>query len=177
MKLKAAVTHLSNIVGDGYCGYRTVAISLVTNSLPDSSIIFSTETWLLSPLRYATNWKQYHTYGIPVAGDFRGQQGVSLLVNPKCPYPVVHLPSPSPYVLSCQISSLLVHCLYLPPSLNDTEAIKVLQELPINQHASQTNTLFCGDLNTKDAALLGDTTSTQRGYLLAEWLLDSGLRC
>src|SRR6478735_1177073 len=66
------------------CGRHT--IEAVTNSLPFTHLLFLTETWLLSPLKFLTNWKQYHTYAVPVDNTFRGEMGISLLVHPDCPY-------------------------------------------------------------------------------------------
>ncbi|KAG1440974.1 hypothetical protein G6F56_011686 [Rhizopus delemar] len=115
-------------------GCNRYTVDQTTNSLLSSSLLFITETWLLSPLRLMTSWQQYHTYGQPLEGQSRGQMGISLLVNPDCPYPVTHFPSSSPYVLSCQVSTLLVHCVYLPPSLSDLEAMDILDSLPEQTH-------------------------------------------
>ncbi|KAG1269779.1 hypothetical protein G6F66_013969 [Rhizopus arrhizus] len=156
-------------------GLARQAVYQITDSLLSSSMIFMTETWLLPPLRYPTDWKQYHTYGQPVEGTYRGKMGITLLVNPKFPYHVTHFPSVSPYVLSCQVSSFLIHCVYLPPSLNDTEAIEILKSLPTQTHPSQTNTFVCGDFNVRHHSLLGDNRTTTRGTLLLEWIMESGL--
>ncbi|EPB86021.1 hypothetical protein HMPREF1544_07181 [Mucor circinelloides 1006PhL] len=157
-----------------------MTINTVTQSLPLSSLIFITETWLLPPLRLPTSWQQFHTYGLPVPNMRRGQMGISLLVNPDFPYPVTHIPSVSPYVvLSCQVASTLIHCVYLPPtaSFSNSDALSVLRDLPLHSSPSQTNTIICGDLNARHARLLGDTKTTTRGTLLYEWLLDTGLYC
>ncbi|KAK4513149.1 uncharacterized protein ATC70_012943 [Mucor velutinosus] len=156
-----------------------MTINTVTQSLPLSSLIFITETWLLPPLHLPTSWQQFHTYGLPVPNMRRGQMGISLLVNPDFPYPVTHIPSVSPYVLSCQVASTLIHCVYLPPtaSFSDSDALAVLRDLPLHPSPSQTNTIICGDLNARHARLLGDTKTTTRGTLLYEWLLDTGLYC
>ncbi|CAO0796165.1 unnamed protein product [Mucor circinelloides] len=151
-----------------------MTINTVTQSL-----IFITETWLLPPLRLPTSWQQFLSYGLPVPNMRRGQMGISLLVNPDFPYPVTHIPSVSPYVLSCQVTSTLIHCVYLPPtaSFSDSDALSVLRDLPLHSSPSQTNTIICGDLNARHARLLGDTKTTTRGTLLYEWLLDTGLYC
>ncbi|KAG1535134.1 hypothetical protein G6F49_013236 [Rhizopus delemar] len=123
-------------------GCNRYTVDQTTNSLLTSSLILITETWLLSPLRLMTTWQQYHTYGIPLEGQSRGQMGISLLVNPDCPYPVTHFPSDNPYVLSCQVSTLLVHCmdsltkrihhrptwLCAVTSMRDTNIFLVIQE-------------------------------------------------
>ncbi|CAO3660258.1 unnamed protein product [Rhizopus microsporus] len=66
--------------------------------------------------------------------------GISLLVHPDCPYEVTHFPSTSPYVLTCPVSNMLIHCIYLPPALSVDEAIAVLDNLLIQTHSSQHNT-------------------------------------
>ena len=63
-------------------GCNRYTVDQTTNALFTSSLLLITETWLLSPLRLMTSWQQYHTYGIPLEGQSRGQMGISLLVNP-----------------------------------------------------------------------------------------------
>lgn len=159
-------------------GIARQSISTLTTAFSSSSLIFLTETWLLSPLRYPTQWAQYHTYGQKVENSYRGKMGITLLVNPDFPYPVSIFPSNSPYVFTCQINTTLIHCLYLPPStLSNEDAIDILRSLPLHTHASQTNTIICGDLNARHEVLLGDRRTTPRGTMLAEWIQDSGLHC
>jgi hypothetical protein len=158
-------------------GIERPAISTITDALSSSSLVFLTETWLLSPFRFPTSWPQYHTYGVPVENSYRGQQGISLLVHPDFPYHVSPLPSSSPYVFSCQVSSLLIHCLYLPPHMDDALAIEVLESLPLNPEPSQLNTLICGDFNARHIELLGDKKPNTRGAPFAEWVHSTGLRC
>ncbi|KAG1444939.1 hypothetical protein G6F46_012410 [Rhizopus delemar] len=153
------------------------AISAITDAMPNTSLLFMVETWLLSPLQYPTPWGQYHTYVIPVEGNPRGQMGISLFVHPDCPYPVTHFPSTSPYVLSCQVSTLLIHCVYFPPALSDAEALDILTDLPYQIHPSQTNTIFCDDFNARLQAFLGDSRSNTRGTMLYSWLVEHGLIC
>ncbi|ORE03896.1 hypothetical protein BCV72DRAFT_212417 [Rhizopus microsporus var. microsporus] len=148
-------------------------IEAVTNSILSTHLLFLTETWLLSPLRFLTNWRQFHTYAVPVDNTYRGEMGISLLVHPDCPHPVTHFPSTSPYVLSCQVSNLLIHCVYLPPALPDA----VLQQLPTQTHPSQANTIICGDFNARYSALLGDSRTTQRGTAFYNWMVENGLHC
>ncbi|RCH83938.1 hypothetical protein CU098_008448, partial [Rhizopus stolonifer] len=148
-------------------GCNCYIVDQTTNMLLTSLLIFITETCT-------------HTYGIPPEGQSRGQMGISLLVNPDCPYPVTHFSSSSPYVLSCQVSSLLVHCVYLPPSLSDLEAIEVLDSLPAQTHPSQTNTIVCGDFNARYQQLIGggrNTRTTTRGIKLFGWILENGMTC
>ena len=157
------------------CGRHT--IEAVTNALPPTDLLFLTETWLLPPLKFLTNWKQYHTYAIPVDNAFRGEMGISLLVHPDCPYQVTHFPSSSPYVLSVQVSNLLIHCVYLPPALSVDEAMEVLDNLPTQTHPSQHNTIICGDFNARHRELLGDFRTTPRGTALTDWITENGIRC
>ncbi|KAI8875324.1 hypothetical protein K501DRAFT_149100, partial [Backusella circina FSU 941] len=56
-------------------------------------VLFITETWLLpSSGCLNTSWSQFHVYGVPVEGGYRGTQGVSALVSPLCPVPVIQVP-------------------------------------------------------------------------------------
>ncbi|KAG1441132.1 hypothetical protein G6F56_011619 [Rhizopus delemar] len=158
-------------------GCNRYTVDQTIKALSTSSILFITETWLISPLRLITPWQQFHTYGLPVEGSHRGQMGISLLVNPDCPYPVTHFPSSSPYVLTCQISTLLIHCVYLPPALSDLEALEILEALPEQTHPSQTDSILCGDFNARHQYLLGDTRTTSRGVKLYSWILENGLHC
>ncbi|KAG1434631.1 hypothetical protein G6F56_014243 [Rhizopus delemar] len=41
-------------------GCNRYTVDQTTNALLTSSLIFITETWLLSPLRLMTSWQQYH---------------------------------------------------------------------------------------------------------------------
>lgn len=154
-------------------------VNTVTDYLSASSLIFITETWLLPPLRFPTTWQQFHTYGKRVPGDprhtHRGQQGITLLVNPTCPYPVTPIPSKSPYVFSCRVSKYLIHCLYLPPSLSDGEVCALFEgENALHQ---DTNTILCGDFNARSMALLGDSATYPRGSWLHEFITTNGLYC
>ncbi|RCH89806.1 hypothetical protein CU098_006659 [Rhizopus stolonifer] len=103
--------------------------------------------------------------------------GITLLVNPDCPFSVTHLPSTSLYSLSCQVSHFLIHCLYLPPSLSDEECIQVLNDLPLSSNSSQTNTIFCGDFNARHRQILGDSLTSPRGHRVFDWANNLGLTC
>lgn len=128
-------------------GLAKQAATPILSILDFSTLIFITETWLLPPSRYPTQWQQYHTYGKPVPNTQRGQMGIALLVHPDCPYPVHHIPTTSPYLLSCQIADILIHCVYLPPSasFSNDDAISFIESLPLSTHPSQTNTVILGD--------------------------------
>ncbi|KAG1458102.1 hypothetical protein G6F56_006469 [Rhizopus delemar] len=152
----------------GGCG--RLDIDQVTKTMPMTDLLFVTETWLLSPLRLISKWNQFHTYALPVDNTFRGQMGISLLVHPDCPYTVTHFPSLSPYVLSCQVSNLLIHCVYLPPALSDTDALDIIHFLPLQTHSSQNNTIICGDFNARHKQYLGDSRTSPRGTMLTQEL-------
>ncbi|KAG0896220.1 hypothetical protein G6F57_018034 [Rhizopus arrhizus] len=66
----------------------------------------TTETWLLPPARLPTSWQQFHLYGSPVAGQYRGSMGVSALVSPRCPLPVVEFSVNCKYALGLQLGQL-----------------------------------------------------------------------
>ncbi|KAI9477944.1 MAG: hypothetical protein EXX96DRAFT_568929 [Benjaminiella poitrasii] len=48
-----------------------------------NTAIFITETWLLPNASLPTTWAQYHVYGEQVENTFRGQMGITLLINPR----------------------------------------------------------------------------------------------
>ncbi|KAG1439285.1 hypothetical protein G6F46_014129 [Rhizopus delemar] len=95
----------------------------------------------------------FHLYGTPVDGNFRGSQGVSALVSPSFPLPVMQFPVHTKYALGLQVGrSLRLICLYLPPSLADDEVSAALDVLPLTQ-----DTVICGDLNARLGAVAGDS--------------------
>ncbi|KAG0743070.1 hypothetical protein G6F24_016348 [Rhizopus arrhizus] len=62
------------------------------------SLVFITETWLLPPARLPTSWQQFHLYGSPVAGQYRGSMGVSALVSPRFgSFSTAHLSLPASF--------------------------------------------------------------------------------
>lgn len=160
-------------------GLAKQASTPILSILDFSTLIFITETWLLPPSRYPTQWKQYHTYAQPVPNTKRGQMGIALLVHPDCPYTVHHIPTTSPYLLSCQIADILIHCVYLPPSASysDIEAISFIESLPLSTHSSQNNTIICGDFNARNRHLLGDSRSNTRGTALKDYIMHNDIYC
>ncbi|KAG0972734.1 hypothetical protein G6F29_013292 [Rhizopus arrhizus] len=117
------------------------------------SLVFITETWLLPPHRIRTSWTQFNLYGSPVINSYRGSQGVSALVSPRCPMAVVQFPVHTKYALGLRLGrSLRLICLYLPPSLSNDEVSSVLVSLPLTD-----DTIICGDLNARLGALTGDS--------------------
>ncbi|KAG1424190.1 hypothetical protein G6F58_002501 [Rhizopus delemar] len=155
------------------------AFSPILNIVQSSSVLLVTETWLLSPLKYPTHWKQFHTYGVktqPLAT--KGHQGICLLVNPNCNYHVHHLAqqeSPlSQYKLSFTIANILVHCLYLPPHLNNQTVKFILDSLPTtNAHTNRT--ILCGDFNARLGIHTGDHFTNSRGNLLTSWIQQNNI--
>ncbi|KAG0809712.1 hypothetical protein G6F19_013598 [Rhizopus arrhizus] len=76
------------------------------------SLVFITETWLLPPHRIRTSWTQFNLYGSPVINSYRGSQGVSALVSPRCPMAVVQFPVHTKYALGLRLGrSLRLICL------------------------------------------------------------------
>ncbi|KAG1443387.1 hypothetical protein G6F55_012690 [Rhizopus delemar] len=135
------------------------------------SLVFITETWLLPPARLPTSWQQFHLYGSPVAGQYRGSMGVSALVSPRCSLPVVEFPVNCKYALGLQLGrSLRLICLYLPPSLPTAEVQSVLDSLPLTD-----DTIICGDLNVRLGRLVGDSRTNMRSSVLRRWCDDHGL--
>ncbi|ORE01045.1 hypothetical protein BCV72DRAFT_171354, partial [Rhizopus microsporus var. microsporus] len=111
------------------------AIIPIIGAAQPISVLLITEAWLLLPARYPTNWKRFHTYGIPIeCYNNRGAQGICMLVNPNCPYHIHHLPSRDSsfvqYQLSFTIADTLIHRLHLPPSLDNQTALEILSFLP-----------------------------------------------
>ena len=162
-------------------GLAKHTINTATNSLSNSILIFITETWLLSPNRYPTEWTQYHTYGLPVENSYRKSMGICLLIHPDCPYTVTILPTNSPSLLTCQVADIPIHCVYLPPNINNnstdrTDVLGILFNLPLNTHSSQSKTIICGDINTRHPSL-GDTRFNTRGTEIFNWMMDNGIEC
>ncbi|SAL97383.1 hypothetical protein [Absidia glauca] len=64
-------------------GLHKNAIHDLLQHTPTSDLLFITETWLSSPNKYNTNWKQHHTYGVPTnTSHIRHTLGIALLINP-----------------------------------------------------------------------------------------------
>ncbi|GAA5804537.1 hypothetical protein HPULCUR_010037 [Helicostylum pulchrum] len=103
--------------------------------------------------------------------------GVAALVNPSCPYQVTLLPSPNACTLSpnaCTLSLKVgvfrVHCVYIPPSLKNTQLLDILGSIPFVP-----NTIICGDFNARLGESLGDYAVNSRGRLFEPWVLDRQL--
>ncbi|KAG2220507.1 hypothetical protein INT45_000918 [Circinella minor] len=149
-------------------------------NLFSDSIFFFTETWLLPPQRYATDWIQHHTYGLPTSNNNHGQMGITLLINQKCPYPVYILPPSSPYILSCQLADLVIHCVYLPSyhTFPDSQAIEFINNISLHHtNSSTTNTIICDDFNACNPRLTGDHHSNSRGIAMHNWTTENRLLC
>ncbi|KAG1312145.1 hypothetical protein G6F62_014309 [Rhizopus arrhizus] len=97
--------------------------------------------------------------------------GVSALVSPRCPLPVVEFSVNYKYALGLQLGrSLRLICLYLPPSLSTAEVQSVLDSLPLTD-----DTIICGDLNVRLGRLVGDSRTNMRSSVLRRWCDDHGL--
>lgn len=143
----------------------------------NSDLLFLTETWLLSPTRFHSTWKEYHSYGLPLATT-RGRRahlGLALLVNPRYDLPVFPIEHSHPllakYALSIVLSwTILIHCIYISPELEeDVPITAILEELPM-QYASTTTTILCGDFNARLGQITGDTRLDPRGRVLSNWI-------
>lgn len=151
-------------------GLQTTTVADVLSHCRSFSILIITETWILPPTTLLTDWTQFHTYGTPVRGTYRGSKGIVALVNPNCPLPVTHLLSQNPYTLSLQFGPLRLACFYLPPSLSTSQAMAVLDSIPLHR-----DTLLCGDFNARFHQLLGDSDCNPRGTNIKTWLEDRAL--
>ena len=108
------------------------------------------------------NWSQYHLYGSKVVGaNNRGQGGISALISPHCPHIVSPLPSLNAYTLSMKIGAVNVHCVYFPPSISDDLVISSLKQIPLGS-----DTIICGDFNSRMGTLTGDSRTNPRGVRL-----------
>lgn len=160
-------------------GLSKYGIDSVLNYIPSTTIFFITETWLLPSSKYLTNWTQFHVYGTPRDNmPHLAKMGISLLINPSCPYPLQLLPAfnsdYTQYHLSCTIAETLIHCLYLPPSLDDTLAIEIIQSLPLT-YPGISNTIICGDFNARLGSWVGDHDTNLRDYRLRDRLRNNGI--
>ncbi|KAG1442624.1 hypothetical protein G6F56_010990 [Rhizopus delemar] len=146
-------------------GLRATTVHEVLSHCFSSSLLFITETWLLSPSLLPTDWMQYHVYGVPVASTSRGSMGVTALVNPSCPYTITQLPSANRYTLSLKVGPFRVHCVYVPPPLSNSDFLSVLSSIP-----SLPNTIICRDFNARLGDLTGDHLVSARGRSMLQWL-------
>lgn len=158
-------------------GLPKQSIYPVVKTAQNSSLLFITETWLLFPNKYSIpSWKQFHTYGVPVNSynQHRGQLGLALLVNPDFKLLIHHINHNNPllakFTLSVIINStLLIHCLYLPPSLESDQISEILTLLPMD-YPSTTKTIICGDLNSRIGELVGDNRWNTSGRIFYNWM-------
>ncbi|KAG1016090.1 hypothetical protein G6F26_012788 [Rhizopus arrhizus] len=158
-------------------GLPKQSIYPLINIAQNSSLLFITETWLLSPNKYSLpSWKQFHTYGVPVNSYnlHRGQLGLALLVNPDFKLPIHHINHVNPllakFTLSIIINSkLLIHCLYLPPSLESAQVSEILSLLPLD-YPTTNKTIICGDFNSRIGELVGDSRWNTSGRIFRNWM-------
>ncbi|KAI8348652.1 hypothetical protein BD560DRAFT_338175, partial [Blakeslea trispora] len=138
-------------------GLQLTSVADVLSHCRSFDIVLITETWILSPSLLPTSWIQFHTYGKPVAGNYRGSQGIVALVNSDCPVSVTHLTSPNPYTLCLQFGQLRIACFYLPPSLSLDQVLTTLDSIPLSR-----DTILCGDFNARLSSLVGDSLGNSR---------------
>ncbi|OAD75515.1 hypothetical protein PHYBLDRAFT_166752 [Phycomyces blakesleeanus NRRL 1555(-)] len=151
-------------------GLQPRAIYDVLQHCHSLHMLFITETWLLPPSHLPTSWSQIHLYGSPVAGNYRGSMGVSVLISPSCPYSVPQIPMSSNYALAIKIGSLRIVCLYVPPSMSTHDALAVLSSIPLTN-----DTIICGDFNSRLGSLTSDYATNTRGLALCQWLEERAL--
>jgi hypothetical protein len=161
-------------------GLQRTAIDDVLQHCTNVHILFITETWLLPPSRLPTEWQQHHNYALPVIDPRdprrrnRGQYGITTLISPTCPFPVLPLPSSSPYISSFRIGTTHIVCCYIPPDLpgpDDSVAYNdILNAIPLLP-----DTILCGDFNARLGPITGDTATNTRGRLLTAWMEDRQL--
>ncbi|CEP13684.1 hypothetical protein [Parasitella parasitica] len=109
----------------------------------------------------------------------RGKDGIALLVNPAFKYPIHHIQHEHPLLTKFTLTvilnhKLLIHCLYLPPSLDSETIDDILALLPLQYH-STTSTLICGDLNARLGSHTGDSSFNPRGRNVWNWLQSNNL--
>ncbi|KAG0930687.1 hypothetical protein G6F29_011108 [Rhizopus arrhizus] len=158
-------------------GLPKQSIYPLINIAQNSSLLFITETWLLSPNKYSLpSWKQFYTYDVPVNSYnlHRGQPGLALLVNPDFKLPIHHINHVNPllakFTLSIIINSkLLIHCLYLPPSLESAQVSEILSLLPLD-YPTTNKTIICGDFNSRIGELVGDSRWNTSGRIFRNWM-------
>ncbi|KAI8096034.1 hypothetical protein BDF21DRAFT_470962, partial [Thamnidium elegans] len=164
-------------------------IDNIINYLPlHTNILFITETWLLSPRRLNTDWEQQNTYGTKRLNSYTGQDGLSYIVHPGFPFPVIPIinnnPQHNKYTISCRIQNLIIHCFYLPPRVSDSLCMTIIQSFIDQYDDSEYDVIFCGDFNARMGILTGDyrtTNTTQtprtnnRGNLMLPLIINNGL--
>ena len=151
-------------------GLQATTIADVLQYCTNLHILFITETWLLPLSRIPTSWTQFHRYGTPVEGNYRGSMGITALFHPSFTLPIIELPATTNYALSLKVGTLQLVCLYLPPSLPDRDVLPILDSIPLLEH-----TIICGDLNARLGTLTGDARTNTRGNQLRQWIADRQL--
>lgn len=150
--------------------------------LPHTDIFIITETWLLAspPSRssYPIHWTQHHLYGPShmTNSGMHATRGVTILIRPDLPTTVNILPvqHQHDHSISFTLADYVVHCVYLPPSLPDQEAINTLHQLPMPNNMPKQ--IICGDFNARLRSF-GDTRTTTRGTLFHDWILTNNIIC
>ncbi|KAI9274766.1 Endonuclease/exonuclease/phosphatase [Phascolomyces articulosus] len=160
-------------------GISKYTINPILQYSNSSTLLFITETWLLPPNRFLTHWQQHHTYGQIRSHIYNnGKNGISVLINLNCQFPVTIIPDDNPqfahYLLSCIIAGILYHCIYIPPSTTTTTAMAILQHLPTHLPTTH-NTIYCGDFNAQLGSYIGDHRNDGRSTQLKQWITLNGL--
>lgn len=147
-------------------GLTTQSIDFTMQQLNmNTQLFFITETWLLSPRKLKTLWKQHHNYGRQVQNAYRGEFGISLLIHPDFPYTVITDTPTTHYSLTCRINNYIIICFYLPPSLSHTEFMQHIHN-EIEKHDPLTNNIIlCGDFNARMGTYLHDKNTYNNRYV------------
>jgi hypothetical protein len=159
---------------------QTTAIDDVLQHCSNVHILFITETWLPSPSRLPTEWHQHHNYAQPVIDpryperNNRSQYGITTLISPTCPFQILPLPSPSPFISSFRIASSHIVCCYIPPKLPGQDDLVAFNDI-LNSIPLSPDTILCGDFNARLGPITGDTATNSRGRLFARWIEDRQL--
>ncbi|KAG2178938.1 hypothetical protein INT43_001785, partial [Umbelopsis isabellina] len=127
-----------------------------------------------------TSWDQHHNYALPVIDPRdarrrnRGQYGITTLISPTCPFPVLPLPSSSPFISSFRIGTTHIVCCYIPPTLGGPDDSAAYNDI-LNSIPLLPDTIICGDFNARLGDITGDSITTTRGRILTTWMEDRQL--
>lgn len=157
-------------------GLKKEAIDdLLQNININTYLLFITETWLSNNTskNLPTTWKQYHNYGTQTTA-YRAKEGITLLINPICPFPVITYPIENQYTLTCKIHNFIIICFYLPNSIPIDEYNHYLMQ-QLNKYQPHENIILCGDFNARLGSTLGDHAENERASYFREFIANNGL--
>ncbi|KAI9243084.1 Endonuclease/exonuclease/phosphatase [Helicostylum pulchrum] len=130
------------------------------NINPMTQLFFITETWLLPTQDIKTPWTKHHNYAQKTTNEARGKNGISLLIHPDFPYPVIADTPTSIYALTCRLKNYIIICFYIPPSCTPTEFSNIINT-ELDKHDSiNDNIILCGDFNCRMGLYLNDKNNS-----------------